>query len=290
MREMPEVDVADRTFKKLRKSIADSKSLLEKHRLKGQSVIDAIDALTRLDKLVVDPSEEELQEIGVQFEKIRGGTDDIIKYVPLFADTVNQLGQWFEQTMMKRSLVVGRHTIEIEPIKTEGYILDIGGGGEGIIGRLNGRDAISIDLSFLTRQDNDSLKILMDATDLKFLSSQFDVAASFFTFMYIENNDHLKVFKEVHRVLKDRGRFLIWDSRIPERFEDKRFFVLPLEILLPDERVESVYGAKLDQQSLAYFKGLAARSGFEVVEEWVKNEIFFLELKKCPSDTTPNII
>ncbi|NVM55951.1 MAG: class I SAM-dependent methyltransferase, partial [Candidatus Helarchaeota archaeon] len=275
---MPEVDVADRTFKKLRKSIADSKSLLEKHRLKGQSVIDAIDALTRLDKLVVDPSEEELQEIGVQFEKIRGGTDDIIKYVPLFADTVNQLGQWFEQTMMKRSLVVGRHTIEIEPIKTEGYILDIGGGGEGIIGRLNGRDAISIDLSFLTRQDNDSLKILMDATDLKFLSSQFDVAASFFTFMYIENNDHLKVFKEVHRVLKDRGRFLIWDSRIPERFEDKRFFVLPLEILLPDERVESVYGAKLDQQSLAYFKGLAARSGFEVVEEWVKNEIFFLEL------------
>ena len=145
----------------------------------------------------------------------------------------------------------------MEPIKTEGYILDIGGGGEGIIGKLNGRDAISIDLSFLTRQDSESLKILMDATELKFLSSQFDVAAAFFSFMYIENDDHLKVFKEVHRVLKGRGRFLIWDSRIPERFEDKRFFVLPLEILLPDERVESVYGAKLDQQSLAYFKELA---------------------------------
>jgi len=50
--------------------------------------------------------------------------------------------------------------------------------------------------------------------------------------------------------------------------------------LLPDERVESVYGAKLDLQDLAYFKGLAARTDFEVVEEWVKDEIFFLELKK----------
>jgi len=213
VREMHDEDVSERTLEKLRKSLVDSKSLLEKHRLKGQSEIDVINALTRLDKLVVDPSEEELQEIGVLFEKLRGGTEDIMKYLPMFADIVNQLGQWFQQTMMERSLVVGKQTIEMEPIKTEGYILDIGGGGEGIIGKLNGRDAVSIDLSFLTRPDNDSLKILMDASDLKFLSSQFDVAAAFFTFMYIENNDHLKVFREVHKVLKDRGRFLIWDSR-----------------------------------------------------------------------------
>ena len=106
------------------------------------------------------------------------------------------------------------------------------------------------------------------------------MAAAFFTFMYIENDYHLKVFEEVYRVLKDRGRFLIWDSRIPEQFEDKRFFSLPLEIMLPNERIESVYGSKLDQQSLAYFKGLATRSDFEVKREWVKDEIFFLELKK----------
>ena len=289
MREMPETDGKVRSLEKLRKSMADSRSLLKEHGLKDQSVIDAVDALTRLNELVMDPSEEDLQEIGVLFEKIRDATDDITKIVPLFAGTVSQLGQWFQWAMMERSLVVGKHTIEIEPIETEGYILDIGGGGEGIIGKLNGRDAISIDLSFLTRQDSESLKILMDASDLKFLSSQFEVAAAFFTFMYIENDDHPKVFREVHRVLKDRGRFLIWDSRIPESFEDKRFFVLPLEILLPDERVESVYGAKLDHQSLPYFKGLASRSGFEVAGEWEKEEIFFLELKKLPSDNTPEI-
>ena len=197
MRQMPEPDDKIRSLEKLQKSMADSRSLLKKHGLKDQSVIDAVNALTRLDELVVNPSEEGLQEIGVLFEKLRDATDDITKIVPLFADTVSQLGQWFQWTMMERSLVVGKHTIEIEPIETEGYILDIGGGGEGIIGKLNGRDAISIDLSFLTRQDSDSLKILMDASDLKFLSCQFEVAAAFFTFMYIENNDHQKVFMEV---------------------------------------------------------------------------------------------
>jgi SAM-dependent methyltransferase len=226
---------------------------------------------------------EALQEIGVLFEKIRGSTADIARIVPVFADTVSRLGQWLERTMMESSLLVDRHTIEIGPIETDGYILDIGGRGEGIIGKLHGRDAISIDLSFLTRQDSDSLKILMDASDLKFLSCQFELAVAFFTFMYIENNDHPRVFREVYRVLKDGGRFLIWDSRIPESFEDKRFFVLPLEILLPDETIEATYGVKLDHQSLAYFKELASRSGFEVGGEWEKEEIFFLEVKKSPA-------
>jgi len=289
MIEMPETDGKVISLEKLQKSMANSRSLLEKHGLKDQSVIDAVNAFTKLDELMVNPSEEDLQEIGVLFEKLRDATDDINKIVPLFADTVSQLGQWFEWTIMERSLVVGKHIIEIEPIETEGYILDIGGGGEGIIGKLNGRNAISIDLSFLTRQDSDSLKILMDASDLKFLSCQFEVAAAFFTFMYIENDNHWKVFREVHRVLKDGGRFLIWDSRMTESFEDKRFFVLPLEILLPDERVQATYGVKLDNQDLHYFKGLASRSGFEVAGEWEKEEIFFLELKKPPLDNTSEI-
>lgn len=194
MIEMPETDGKVISLEKLRKSMANSRSLLEKHGLKDQSVIDAVNAFTKLDELMVNPSEEDLREIGVLFEKLCGATDAINKIVPLFADTVSQLGQWFEWTIMERSLVVGKHSIEIEPIETEG-----------IIGKLNGRNAISIDLSFLTRQDSDSLKILMDASDLKFLSCQFEVAAAFFTFMYIENDNHWKVFREVHRVLKGLG-------------------------------------------------------------------------------------
>lgn len=107
--------------------------------------------------------------------------------------------------MIKKAYALEKFSLKVNPIETEGFILDIGGGGQGIIGKLNGSNVISIDLSFLTRPENDSLKILMDATDLKFLTSSFDVATSFFTFLYIENHLHPKVVSEVHRVLKDQG-------------------------------------------------------------------------------------
>ena len=41
--------------------------------------------------------------------------------------------------------VMEHQTIEINPIKTDGFILDIGGGGEGIIGKLNGEQVVAID-------------------------------------------------------------------------------------------------------------------------------------------------
>jgi hypothetical protein len=41
--------------------------------------------------------------------------------------------------------MVEQQTIEIRPIKTDGFILDIGGGGEGIIGKLNGMQVVAID-------------------------------------------------------------------------------------------------------------------------------------------------
>jgi hypothetical protein len=35
-------------------------------------------------------------------------------------------------------------TIVMKPVKSEGLILDVGGGGEGIIGKLNGKQVVSI--------------------------------------------------------------------------------------------------------------------------------------------------
>lgn len=265
---------------KLRKSMADSKALLENYRSYGQFIVDAIDFLNRLDGLVADLSNENLVEAAGIVEKLNGEVDNYKGYVPSVADTIEQLNKWLEMKYKEKAYVIEKQTVEMEPIETDGFILDIGGAGEGIIGKLNGRKVVAIDLSYLTRPDNDSLKIVMDATDLKFLPKSFDVATSFFTLMYIENDDHLKVFNEVYRVLKEHGRFLIWDVRIPQRVEDKPFFLLPLEIILPEEKVEAGYGVKLDQQDLEYFKGLARRTGFKVVGEWTEDEIFFLELMK----------
>jgi len=188
--------------------------------------------------------------------------------------------------------MIEKQTIQMSSIQTNGLILDIGGGGEGIIGKLQGRKVVAIDtrIDELKETKNDSLKIVMDVTDLKFLPSSFDVATSFFSLMYIKNNDHRKAFKEIHNVLKSEGRFLIWDVRIPPKHVDKPIFALPLEIVLPNEKVETGYGIMWDdhEQDLQYFKELAKKTGFEIVDEWSRDEIFYLEFVKHAVSTSSN--
>jgi ubiquinone/menaquinone biosynthesis C-methylase UbiE len=175
--------------------------------------------------------------------------------------------------------------VELSPIKTEGFILDIGGGGEGIIGKLNGRQVIAIDISKeeLHETRNEALKVLMDATNLGFLSKSFGVSTAFFTFMYIPNHMHLKVFKEVHRVLKDYGKFLVWDAKIPNKSADYDIFVARLKVRLPNKEIETGYGIKWDKlQTIEYFKELAQKTKFKVIKEWSEGEIFYLEMEKDP--------
>jgi SAM-dependent methyltransferase len=102
-------------------------------------------------------------------------------------------------------------TIVMKPVKTEGLILYVGGGGEGIIGKLDGKQVVSIDTSEeeLEETKNDSLKVVMDATSLKFLPGSFDACTAFFSLMYVPTKNHLKIFSQVHKVLKNNGRFLL---------------------------------------------------------------------------------
>ena len=55
--------------------------------------------------------------------------------------------------------------LEVRDMESEGYILDIGGGGEGVIGRLKGKDVIAIDIrkEELEEAVDGPLKIIMDA-------------------------------------------------------------------------------------------------------------------------------
>jgi SAM-dependent methyltransferase len=173
-------------------------------------------------------------------------------------------------------------TVEVNRIETDGLILDIGGGGEGIIGRLNGKQVVAIDTreGELADTRNEALKVVMDAADLKFLPKSFDVCTPFFSLMYTPKNIHQRVFEEVFRVLKDRGRFLIWDARIPENIAGYKTFIVHLKVKLPDEEVGTAYGARWQAQSLEYFKEMAKLTGFRVANESAKNEIFRMELQK----------
>ncbi len=162
--------------------------------------------------------------------------------------------------------------VELSDFQAEGWILAVGGGGESVIGQLKGDRVVAIDISHRELQEapGDALKIVMDARELQFLDGTFDVAASFFTLMYIDGEDHRTVFDEVYRVLRPGGRFLIWDTAFGERPDDKiRYGVIPLRIKLPDREIRTGYGARWpnEKHDLLYFRRIALESGFELVRE-----------------------
>jgi len=110
-----------------------------------------------------------------------------------------------------------RQHVVVNGLPTSGAILDIGGGGGGIIGLLAGERVIAIDRlkEELEEAPAGPLKIVMDARDLQFLDGTFQTATSFFTLMYIKAEDHRRVFEEVFRVVAPGGRFLVWDAVFP---------------------------------------------------------------------------
>jgi SAM-dependent methyltransferase len=177
--------------------------------------------------------------------------------------------------------------VEIGEIAADGYILAIGGGGESVIGQLMGQDVVAIDINRreLEHAPGDALKIVMDARELGFLDKTFDVAASFFTLMYIDGADHAKVFEEAYRVLRPGGRFLVWDASFGERPEGKTVGVVPLTVELPDKVISTGYGVRWPDEphDLAYYKRLALAAGFELVKESAKGQWFYLEMQRPTS-------
>jgi SAM-dependent methyltransferase len=135
-----------------------------------------------------------------------------------------------------------RQDFVVADFQAAGYVLDIGGGGEGIIGQMKPRQVIAIDLSKRELEEAPAgpLKIVMDATDLKFLDTTFDTATAFFSLMYMRPDVQQRVFAEAFRVLTRGGRWLIWDAVIPRALEaDTRGPVFRFRFQLPGKVVQT---------------------------------------------------
>ncbi len=179
-----------------------------------------------------------------------------------------------------------RQHVVVDGLPTSGTILDIGGGGGGIIGLIAGERVIAIDRlkEELEEAPAGPLKIVMDARDLQFLDSTLQTATSFFTLMYMGNEDHQRVFEEVFRVLAPGGRFLIWDTVLPPRTnEDEDVAIFPVTVELADgETISNNYGVRWPSEGrdAAYYQQLAEAAGFEVLSRRAVDRHVFIELQK----------
>jgi ubiquinone/menaquinone biosynthesis C-methylase UbiE len=175
---------------------------------------------------------------------------------------------------------------DIRDFKSEGLILDIGGGGEGVIGQVKGKDVVAIDFQKdeLIEAADGPLKIIMDARDLQFLDKSFNTATAFFSLMYIKKSeDQLKVFQEIWRILKPGGILHFWDveiSQIPDT--ETKLFIIHLLYRIGDKVTETGYGMPWPKEprGIEHYRNLLGKVGFKEREvEWVGNT-FYLRLEK----------
>jgi len=191
-----------------------------------------------------------------------------------------------KKSLRKQDLYfLDKQTVVIHDFKADGFILDIGGGGEGVIGQLKGKQVISIDLKKeeLLEAANGPLKIVMDATELRFLDNSFNSVTAFYSLMYMTTHEHGRVFSEVFRVLKDEGLFRIWDVRLTHRTcMNKPGFAVPVEVILPSRKINVGYGSHWPEKKydLNYYIELAKKTGLQLVDKNATGDSLFLVLQK----------
>ena len=162
-----------------------------------------------------------------------------------------------------------------------GTILDIGGGGEAVIGQLYGKQVIAIDnrQEELDEAPGCCEKILMDATEMTFPNNSFDHVTSFYTLMIMCESDQLKTLREAARVVKQNGEIHIWDCNIDAAYPDP--FMTEVEVVLPDCKIKTTYGVgKMDAQSIHSIKSMCEKAGLTVETAEADGSRFYIKCRK----------
>jgi len=176
--------------------------------------------------------------------------------------------------------------INIQPILTNLKVLDIGGGGEGVIGRMMPNNNLYI----VDRSENelrDAEKkgvkgnlVVGDARKLKYSSNCFDAITIFFSLMYIKSFKNKRaVIKESYRVLKKGGKMYIWGAIIPY---PSLIYWINLIIHSKKNKIETGYivSGINNIQTYDLIKKIIEDVGFEIKKVLVDPYWFFFELEK----------
>jgi ubiquinone/menaquinone biosynthesis C-methylase UbiE len=190
------------------------------------------------------------------------------------------------QELEKRFFIFPQVEIDIEDFDYEGYILDIGGGGEGVIGQLKGKDVIAVDISKkeLEEAADGPLKIVMDARELQFLDESFSTVTAFFSLMYVrQREDQIKILEEAWRVLKPNGTLHLWEVDLSERpHTEKEFYLVHLFYRLGDDVTESGFGQRWPEEprSEDHYITMAKEVGFRYASIERNKNTFYAKLIK----------
>jgi len=159
--------------------------------------------------------------------------------------------------------------ISLRPIQTGGLILDIGGGGEGLVSRIEGKKVCAVDIRLSEIREAQihgppSNWFVGDGQHLCFQDSVFDVVTLWFSLGYMSDWSIKKnVLKEAYRVLDKKGQLSILASKIPKDCEHLIFWG---NFTLPDGTVSQTgYGVRGGQdQTIDRVVYLLELLGFEV--------------------------
>jgi ubiquinone/menaquinone biosynthesis C-methylase UbiE len=183
--------------------------------------------------------------------------------------------------MVFAALVKPMQRIRIRDIP-RGRIIDIGGGGEGVIAQAGGAGVVAVDkylseIHEARRKAPHSPWVVADADELPFRDNCFDNATAFFSCMYMPDSVKENVFRETRRVLKTGGEFWIWDVRMAAR---SKVFAVRLEVGFPGNTIRTVYGVKAKDQSAASICGLLQQAGFDTEVITIRKHWFLISAKR----------
>ncbi|MGY5881232.1 MAG: class I SAM-dependent methyltransferase [Candidatus Thorarchaeota archaeon] len=175
--------------------------------------------------------------------------------------------------------------IKLQELHTDGPILDIGGGGEGLVSRIEESKVCAIDIRMSEIREAQihgppANWFVGDGRKLCFQDDVFDVVTLWFSLGYMSDwSIKQSVLEEAYRVLDKKGKLSILASNIPKSCKRLIFWG---HFTLPDGTISQTgYGVRGGQdQTLDRIAKLLESTGFKIQSKEDNNAWFEIQAIK----------